>query len=76
MFNSRIIGKSVYLIGQGPIKNLFFSIQNIEYIFTEVLAPRDQTNLLHTVVVLHRTHHIKWHDWSWGGDAVKMLKNK
>ena len=43
-FNSRIIGKCVYLIGQ--TENSVFAIQHIENrkSFTEVLSPRDQTN--------------------------------
>ena len=34
--------------------------------------------LLHTVVVLHFTHHIKRHDWSrgGGGNDVKMRKKQ
>ena len=64
------------------VENTVFAIQHKgnRRSFTEVLPPppRDKLILLHTVVVLHLTHHIKWHDWSrggGGGDDVKMLKH-
>ena len=69
--NSKFVLKSV------------FAIQHIENTkcFTEVPPPSSVTKLilLHAVVVLHFTHHIKWHDWSrggggGGGDVVKCSK--
>ena len=51
MFNSRIIRKSVFLIGQVPIqkyglKTLFslFNIKKIEKVLLKCFPPRDQTN--------------------------------
>ena len=65
-FNPRHIHKSSFLIGQVPIEKygLVFAIQHIENRkrFTEVLPPLPPVTkliLLHTVVVLHFTHHIK-----------------
>ena len=58
-FNPRLIHKNSFLIGQVPIEKYglktVFAIQHIDNRkrFTEVLF------LLHTVVVLHFTHHIK-----------------
>ena len=65
-FNPRLIHNCSFLIGQAPIEKIWvensvFAIRLIENRkrFTEVLSPLTKLNLLHTVVVLHFTHHIK-----------------
>ena len=60
------------------VKTLFllFNILEIEKKVFKCFPPiRPNYYMLHTVVVLHNTYHIKWHEWSKGGGTVKMLKN-
>ena len=75
-FNSRLIHKSSFLIGQVLIEKywlktlFFFAIQHIENRkrFTEVLSPRDQTNpFAYSCSFLHFTHHIIIGHGGWGG---------
>ena len=79
-FNPRLIHKSRFLIGQVPIEKygLKTPYKENRKSFTEVLSPPTPVTkiiLLHTVVVLHFTHHIKTACLvTGGGDAVKMLK--
>ena len=56
------------------------TIQHIENrkLFTEVHPPPSVTKLilLHTVVVLHFTHHKKRHDWSRGGGGGRCRNDQ
>ena len=67
-FNPRLIRKSSFLIGQVPIEKyglktrfLLFNIKKIENVLQKSPPPAPVTKLilLHTVVVLRFTHHIK-----------------
>ena len=82
-FNTRLIHKSRFLNGQVPIEKyglkapfLLFNIWKIENVLLRCFPPPvTKLTLLHTVVVLHFTHHIKTACLVTGGNAVKMLKN-
>ena len=70
MFNPRLIHKSGFFIGQEPIEKyglktqfLLFNIYKIEKVLLKCFPPPPppvtKLILLHTVVDLHFTHHIK-----------------
>ena len=65
-FNPRLTHKTRYLIGQVPIEKyglktpfLLFNIWKIEKVLLRCFPPVTKLILLHTVVVLHFTHHVK-----------------
>ena len=82
-FNTRIIPKSVFLIGQVPSKKyglktlfLLFNILEIEKSFTKVLFPLDQTiPFAYNCSFTFHTSYKNGMIGHGGGDAVKMLKN-
>ena len=82
-FNLRLIYKSSFLIGQVPIEKyglktlfLLFNIKEIENVLLKCFHPPPLTKLilLHTVVVLHFTHHIKTAWMVTGGTLSKCSK--
>ena len=87
-FSPRIIRKSAlknFSFDKYQLKNrVENSVSAIQHIGnrksnTEVLPPPHthlvtKLILLHTVVVLHYTHHIRWHDWSEGRRLSKCSK--
>ena len=80
-FNPRLIHKSRFLIGQVPIEKygletqfLLFNIKKIETVLLKCSPPPvTKLILLHTVVVLHFTHHIKtaWMVTGGGGERCQ-----
>ena len=61
------------------VENTVFAIQHIgnrkKFYWSAFPPPVTKLILLHTVVVLHLTHHIKMAWLVTGGNDVKMLKN-
>ena len=64
------------------VENTVLAIQHIgnSKSFTEVHPPPPppvtKLILLHTVVVLHLTHHIEWHEWSLGGGRCQNAQKQ
>ena len=79
-FSPPNIRKSHFLIWQVPIKK--YGLKTLFLLFIDfffywsAFTPVTKLNLLHIVVALHYTHHIKmaWFVRGGGGEAVKMLK--
>ena len=76
----RIIRIRGFLIGREPIKkiwvqNFVFAIQHIGENL-KLFIPRDQANLLHIVVVLYYTHHVKMACLVTGMEGCQNAQNK
>ena len=56
------------------VENPVSAIQHIGKAFLKCFLPVTKLVILHTVIVLHYIHHIKWHDWLEGEGCQNAKK--